>query len=232
MRKRWVGAAAGLVLCAAIAGGAWVWQQNQPRPVKKRKSSKVVAPIVSQVEPPVIVVDSQMTRGEALANKNFPPSFLRRVQVVTVTYWGFDGKKHRGQIVVDKGLAEEVKEIFAELEAEKYPIEKVIPIARYNWRDQASVNDNNTSGFNYRRTAGPGTSGKKLSKHAYGRAIDLNPYQNPFVPASGKSPRPYDVNHPATLTRSSKAVRIFKRYGWKWGGDWRGAKDYQHFEKP
>lgn len=166
MGKRWVGVAAGLALCAAIAGGTWVWQQNQPRPGKKRMSPKVVAPIVSQVEPPVIVVDSQITRGEALANNDFPPSFVRRIQLVTVTYWGFDGKKHRGQIVVDKGLAGEVKEIFDELEAANYPIEKVIPIVRYNWKDQASVNDNNTSGFNYRRTAGPGTSGKKLSKHA------------------------------------------------------------------
>ncbi len=225
----------GVICGIALAGaGAAIWVWNNPRPtVRKSKVDPPQRPLKAKnAEAPTLIVDSRMTRAQALGRNKFPPSAIRAMEVVTVTYWGFAGKKHQGQIVVDRRLAGEVKQIFRDLEAAEYPIEKVVPVVKYRWHDQSSVDDNNTSGFNYRTIEGPGIRSKKLSKHATGRAIDLNPYYNPFVSASGKSPRRYDPAHPATLTRTSRAVKIFKKYGWKWGGDWRGAKDYQHFEKP
>ncbi|MBL8067058.1 MAG: M15 family metallopeptidase [Armatimonadetes bacterium] len=177
------------------------------------------------------VVDSDMTRAEALGGKDFPAAVLAKMEVVKVGYLGFDGKDHQGQIVVDRDLAEEVVEIFREIRASGFPIVKVIPVSAYGWDDQASIDDQNSSGFNYRFTIGPGTSKGVLSKHAFGRAIDLNPYQNPFVAADGKTPRPYIPGGKGVLDPGSAPVLIFKRHGWTWGGDWKGAKDYQHFEK-
>lgn len=210
--RRSSGVAVGLAVLIGLSGNSAVGQASKAQ-------SKVV-------------VDSQMSLSQALAGTKAPKAHRERLTLVTVHYKGFDGRRHRGQIVVDKGLANEVKEIFSELEKIEYPIKKVIPISRYGWHDQKSINDNNTSAFNYRKAIGPGTSGTSLSHHSYGRAIDLNPYFNPFVAASGKSPRPYNTKHKATLTPDSAAVRAFRKRGWKWGGDWDGGKDYQHFEKP
>ncbi len=180
---------------------------------------------------PAVIVDSALTRKQALANNKFPQHILDKMSLVEVTYLGFDNKQHRGQLVVDCALALEVKQIFIELERAKYPIKKVVPIVRYKWNDQASINDNNTSAFNYRRVIMPGTKSNKLSAHAYGRAIDLNPYLNPYVSASGKKPRPYRPGKPGVLTRTSPAVKIFVKHGWTWGGNGKRAKDYQHFSK-
>lgn len=179
-----------------------------------------------------VVVDSKMTRSQALGKNSFPPKVLAQMAVVDVTYLGFDGKEHRGQIVVDKDIVSEVRQIFAELRKAHYPIKKVIPIVKYGWHDQKSINDNNTSAFNYRRVIVPGGGQGSLSKHSFGRAIDLNPYQNPFVSANGRTPRPYNPKAKGTLTRQSRATQVFYAHGWKWGGDWTGGKDYQHFYKP
>lgn len=177
------------------------------------------------------VIDSSMTRREALGDNHFPKAFVDRMELVTVTYRGFDSRRHQGQIVVDKAIAKEVRLIFDEIEATGYPIKKVVPIVRYRWDDQASIDDNNTSAFNYRHVIGPGQRTDKLSNHSYGRAIDLNPFINPFVAADGTTPRPYDPSKPGTLTLQSPVTQIFLKHHWKWGGQWHGGKDYQHFEK-
>ncbi len=88
---------------------------------------------------------------------------------------------------------------------------------------------NNTSAFNYRCAAGS----KKLSMHAYGFAIDINPVQNPYI--KGKVVLPpgavYDIRKSGTLAYNSPVVKTFIRLGWTWGGNWKSLKDYQHFEK-
>ena len=128
-------------------------------------------------------------------------------------------------------VAKDVKHIFDEIEATGYPITKVVPIVAYKWDDQASIDDNNTSAFNYRHVIGPGQNSAKLSNHSFGRAIDLNPGINPFVAKDGTSPRPYDPSKPGTLTLKSPVTQIFLTHNWKWGGQWMKGKDYQHFER-
>ena len=180
---------------------------------------------------PQMIIDSKMTREEAIGKNHFPKRFLDRMVVVTITYNGFDHKRHQGQIVVDQSVSNDVRKIFAEIERTGYPITKVIPIVAYGWDDDASIADNNTSAFNYRHVIGPGQRTDTLSNHSYGRAIDLNPKINPFVSKNGSSPRLYDPKRPGTLTLESQVTQIFLRHGWKWGGQWRNGKDYQHFEK-
>lgn len=179
---------------------------------------------------PGLVVDSHMTRAEALGHNRFPATVLAKMTVVTVTYNGFDHRRHRGQIVVDRAVAKDVKAIFDEIEATGYPITKIVPIVAYHWDDDASIADNNTSAFNFRHVIGPGQNTNVLSHHSYGRAIDLNPRINPFVAKDGSTPRPYDPAKPGTLTLKSAVTQIFLRHHWTWGGQWKNGKDYQHFE--
>lgn len=190
------------------------------------------APVKVVKKKPPVIVDSRQESSEDLGLGRFPDHIVRKMRLVDVEYLGFDGLTHRGQIVVNSGLALEVKQIFRELRSIGYPIKKVVPVSRYVWNDQKSMDDNNTSGFNYRRQVTPSGKSRILSKHAFGRAIDLNPLLNPYVSSSGQSSSMYRPSLRGTLTRESAAVKIFTKRGWKWGGNWSGSKDYQHFEKP
>lgn len=179
-----------------------------------------------------LVVDSLLTETQAIRNDCFPAAAIRKMALVPVTYLGFDGLRHQGQIVVAAELADEVREIFAEVEALQFPIEQVTPISEFGWDDEASMSANNTSAFNYRKVNNPGKKSRKLSLHAYGRALDINPFQNPYITARGSTPGEYDPEAKGTLTADHPVVKLFKSRGWIWGGDWTSGKDYQHFEKP
>lgn len=195
---------------------------------------KLAAPAaLGTIENPI--VDSNMTLSEAL-RKWAPQKFKNRQQLIEVLYYSFDGKIHKGQLVMDERLAGDIRKVFRVALETKFPIKSVIPVAhekfykdgKYN-SDGASMKLNNTSAFNYRRATGS----KNLSMHSYGYAIDINPVQNPYIKRRTVFPRGavYNPNKPGTLTRYSPVVRAFKRLGWTWGGDWKSLKDYQHFEK-
>ena len=171
-----------------------------------------------------------LKKEQALAGKYIPQSIMEKMDILKIKHFGFDSITHIGQIVVDMELSSEIEMIFMELYKLNFPIEKMVPISRYNWSDDLSMEDNNTSCFNYRRIKG----NKQLSLHAYGRAIDINPRYNPFFDSYGVNPKNgiYNPEIPGTITSDSKVVEIFKAYGWKWGGDWIQFKDYQHFYKP
>jgi hypothetical protein len=123
----------------------------------------------------------------------------------------------------------DIIEIFEIIKVQKFPIGKVIPINHYNWSDDLSTADNNSSAFNYRYVKGT----KKLSAHSYGRAIDINPVQNPHIinRELSSSKKNYNPNTLGTIISNSFIVQEFMKRGWKWGGHWRNSKDYQHFEK-
>ena len=176
-----------------------------------------------------IITDSNCSLTEALSGINIPSSILKSLTIVTVYYYSFDGRLHKGQIVINKNLADDVKEIFNKIKEKKFPIEKVIPIYKYNWDDKASMKDNNTSAFNYRKVKGT----KILSRHATGRAIDINPKLNPQIRNGLTVPKGsfYNKRIPGTISDTSFIVRAFLSKGWRWGGKWKHLKDYQHFEK-
>lgn len=175
----------------------------------------------------VVIIDSQLTKEEALKNHGFPTIWVDSQEIVPVQYYSFDNKLHQGQIVLNKKLVQDITDIFKEIKEAHFPIAKVIPIVQYNWSDDASIADNNTSSFNYRTVAGT----KKVSDHAHGRAIDINPWLNPWVSRKGVSKRPYKPGVPGTIVKGDVVYKAFMKRGWKWGGDWKGSKDYQHFLK-
>lgn len=174
------------------------------------------------------IIDSSIPPEGALAGKDIPMEIKENLILVEVSYVSFDNLLHIGQLVVHKRVAEEVVEIFDQLAKMKFPIQHIIPIGNYNWDDDLSMAENNSSAFNYRVIHGT----ERLSNHSYGLAIDINPVQNPYVRGDGSTVPPgatYDTAKPGTIT--SDIASLFKSYGWEWGGDWQ-HKDWQHFEKP
>jgi hypothetical protein len=183
----------------------------------------------SSISEDIEIIDSEYNLLQALEGINIPYSIRKDLKLVTVRYYGFDDKLHQGQLIVNKRIAEEVKEIFILIRKIKFPIEKVIPLTEYNWSDEDSMGDNNTSAFNYRFISGS----RVLSMHAKGLAIDINPKQNPYVKNGVITPQGalYNVEVKGTIKPGSKIIKIFKERGWTWGGDWKSLKDYQHFQK-
>lgn len=176
-----------------------------------------------------LVVDSDLTFEESVDGISIPISIINNLVLLDVFYYSYDGKLHKGQLLVNKEVAQDIQEIFEFIKETRFPIEKVVPIIKYDWSDEASVSDNNTTAFNYRFVSGT----RIVSNHAYGYAIDINPKQNPYIKRNKVIPAGavYDTNVPGTITADSQLVKEFKERGWSWGGDWRSVKDYQHFEK-
>lgn len=170
-----------------------------------------------------------MTLDEALAGKEIPKDISDKLTLIAVPFLSFESEVCEGELVVHADLAEEVKEIFNTLFEKRFPIERMVPVVMYGWDDDASMAANNSSAFNYRFIAGT----DRLSNHSFGRAIDINPFQNPYTQRDGKvvpDGAQYDPTQPGTVTEDIAAV--FKSRGWQWGGDWQDRKDWQHFEKP
>jgi hypothetical protein len=186
-------------------------------------------PIAVVLNDSAVIVDCNYTFEEATEGIEIPKSILKQLTLVTVEYYSFDKKLHRGQLVVNKKAAKDIRDIFEIIREIKFPVQKVIPIVYYNWSDEASMKDNNSSSFNYRIVKGF----KVISAHSYGMAIDINPMQNPNI--RGKTVQPsgakYDIKAEGTILQNSRTVSEFKKRGWQWGGRWRNSKDYQHFEK-
>ena len=184
------------------------------------------------------IIDSKMSKKEAFdgLDPNCPKEIRERQKLIKLKYYSFDGRVHQGQMVLDKDLVKDVKKVFDIALKEKFPIKSVIPVSdmrfRKNgrWDDDLSMAAGNSSSFNYRQITGGG----RLSNHAYGRAVDLNTFQNPYI--KGKISLPpgakYDPSAPGTFTADDTIVKTFISLGWAWGGNWKSPIDYQHFEKP
>src|SRR6266540_437405 len=159
-------------------------------------------------------------------------ALLLAARLPAVDHWGFDGRVHRGELVVQRRYAAPLLRVLASLFADRFPIARMRLVDAYRGDDDLSVAANNTSAFNCRPVAGT----SHWSEHAYGRAIDLNPVQNPYVTAGGRvtppAAGPYadrSRRAPGTIHGGDATVRAFASIGWGWGGLWHAAKDYQHF---
>ena len=161
------------------------------------------------------------------------------LKYLNVLYVDFDGETQVGEIVCNAAIAEDLTEIFHELYKADYRIERIRLIDEYNADDNLSMEDNNTSSFCYRVVENT----TRLSNHAYGMAIDINPFYNPYVVynSEGTSITPVGseiyadrsdaVMNPYRIDKNDLAYKLFKEHGFTWGGDWNSCKDYQHFEK-
>jgi D-alanyl-D-alanine carboxypeptidase len=159
------------------------------------------------------------------------PVSLRDLRVLTASHWGFDGRIHRGRLIVHEDVAREVLGVLRRLHAARFPIRRMVPVDAYGGSDFRSIEADNTSAFNCRVVEGT----SRWSEHAYGRAIDVNPIENPYVSDGRTSHRasvPYldrTRRRPGMAYEGGALVEAFRAIGWGWGGDWSGVKDYQHF---
>ncbi len=162
---------------------------------------------------------------------------LIELRYLRVLHRGFDGQDHIGELIVNQAIAEDILEIMSELYHQSYPIEKMLLIDEYGADDEQSMEDNNTSAFNYREIAGSG----RLSNHAEGLAIDINPLYNPYVkqtgdggrtvsPSSGEAYADREGDFPYKIDGNDLCCQLFLEHGFAWGGNWNSVKDYQHFE--
>jgi hypothetical protein len=160
------------------------------------------------------------------------PVPTEEVVLISLNHWGFDGEVHDGAIVVARSQGEEVVEIFKRLFEVGYPIQSVIPIGDLPVGiEDDDPNYNNTSGLHCRRATGS----TRWSEHARGMAIDINPFQNPFItsnilwPANSEKYLDRSLGEPGMIVAGDAVVDAFADNGWLWGGYWDSIKDYQHF---
>ena len=211
-RLRWI--AAGLVL-GAVAGVAPA--AGAPLP-EFRAVVRTIGPAERQDMTP-----SVWRRG--------CPVGLSSLRHVSLPFVGFDGRVHRGALIVHNSAAADVVHAFRDLYRARFPIRRMRPIQAYGGDDFASIEADNTSAFNCRPVAGS----SRWSEHAYGRAIDIDPIENPYV-SGGRTSHPASVPflrrspyRAGMAVEGGALVAAFDRVGWGWGGRWSGEVDFQHF---
>ena len=158
---------------------------------------------------------------------------------VHILHYNFEGNPTEGELICHETIAKDLLDIFYELYRNEYQLEKVLLIDEYDGDDTASMEDNNTSCFNYRVVDGT----DHLSRHAYGLAIDINPFYNPYItyngdgsenvsPAAAASYADRSLSFPYKIDENDLCYKLFIQHGFIWGGNWNSSKDYQHFQKP
>ncbi|MGE5273272.1 MAG: M15 family metallopeptidase [Verrucomicrobiota bacterium] len=160
------------------------------------------------------------------------PVALSDLRLITLTYRGFDGRDHTGRLIANRDAAPALVTVFRKLYSARFPIRRMEPVDRYGGDDFRSIEADNTSAFNCR----PATGATRWSNHAYGRAIDVNPIENPYVSGGTSSHRASTAyldrsrHQRGTAYEGGALVDAFRSVGWGWGGVWSGSvKDYQHF---
>lgn len=236
---RWLGAAVPLLalLAACGAGGApaadEVVDADLTIEAAAPEAAPAAAPAGATVGPAFTSSIEDVTAADLWASWRpgcpLGPEWMRRV---TVTYRGFDGADHQGTLIVHLDFARPLIDVFSQLYAAGYPIQRMEPVEAFDGSDDASMAANNTSAFNCRAVTG----GSGWSEHSYGWAVDVNPVQNPYVRGSTVLP-PAGRDHlgrtpaPGRILAGDSTVAAFTSIGWYWGGAWTSPTDYQHFSR-
>ena len=206
--------------------------------------------LTDEIKTRITGISYPITKNEASSLNRTPINVVEDSSDIQITYdnlrylhllyYDFHGEVQEGEIICNSYIAEDLKEIFYELYCNSYPIESVRLIDDYNGDDEASMEANNCSCFNYRVIDGT----TRLSNHALGCAIDINPFYNPYIvfnrnedgqdyitPKGSEiyADRSNDFEH--KIDENDLCYQLFKEHGFSWGGNWESSKDYQHFEK-
>lgn len=183
------------------------------------------------------ITDAVFARMEGKSFAERCTTSREELRYLRVLHYNKEGEELVGELVCHHSIANVLLNIFQELYIAKYPIERMVLIDEYDADDEASMQANNTSAFNFRYISGTRT----LSRHSRGMAIDINPLYNPFVRQRGghtlvspANAQPYvdrSKDYPYKVEKGDLCYRLFKKHGFSWGGDWKNSRDYQHFEK-
>lgn len=181
--------------------------------------------------------DDVISRITGISYVDNPNISLDDLRYISLLYVDFNGDTKHGEMICNKSIAKDLLEIFYELYNNDYQLESVKLIDEFDGDDTKSMLANNTSCFNYRVVEGS----KKLSNHAYGLAVDINPFYNPYItykdgvtkisPAGSEAYADRTMDFPYKIDENDLAYKLFTQHGFKWGGNWNSVKDYQHFER-
>lgn len=163
---------------------------------------------------------------------------MEDLRYIHVLHTDKDGVTHEGEMVCNAFIAEDLIEIFRELYEAGYPIEKMRLVDEYDADDELSMEDNNSSSFNFRFISHT----TRVSKHGLGLAVDINTLYNPYIkyvdgervlePVTAEEYLDREKDFDYKINKGDLCYRLFTEHGFEWGGDWSDRKDYQHFELP
>jgi hypothetical protein len=186
--------------------------------------------VKAALNPKVYAVSAAMVPNTYRAGCPVAPSALRLLQL---NYWGFDGKVHRGELILRDAAVAKMITVWTATFASRFPIRQMRRVDVFGGSDVKAMAADNTSSFNCRRVTGDPYS---LSPHSYGWAIDINTVENPYLaadgvwyPSNGLAYRTRSVSRPGMLFSSSAATKNLVAQGYFWGAGW-AKPDYQHFE--
>jgi hypothetical protein len=229
----------------AVAPPAWLgtrilprrpdgWGQRQPTPPRLR-DRRLYSP--DHLPPPPsrrFVAGIQQVPAAVARRSTWTPACplpLSDLRYVTVSFWGFDDRPHTGEMIVNASAARSMVAVFRRLYRARFPIEEM-RVRRAGEIDAPPTGDyNNTDVFDCR----PATGGSHWSQHAFGLAIDINPFHNPYlkgdlvVPELAEAYLDRDRHRPGMIHPGDVVTRAFADIGWGWGGNWSSLKDWQHF---
>lgn len=159
------------------------------------------------------------------------PIGLDELRLVLVPHLDARGQTRTGRLILHQDHAQPVAEVFVQLHASGFVVPSLRPAYEFGGDDDAMMRANNTSAFNCRPISGTST----WSEHAWGHALDLNPLWNPYVrgervdPPEGREFVEREAGRAGTVIPGDAVVSAFAAIGWRWGGTWSRALDYQHF---
>lgn len=160
------------------------------------------------------------------------PVTVDELRYLRMTFWGFDGLHHQGEMIVHRDVADDVVGVFAALHEVRFPIEEMRVTAQPELEAPPTGDGNNTTGFVCRSVVGSSTT---FSQHAYGLAVDINPFHNPYqkgdvvLPELSTDYLDRDDVRPGMIFEGGPVVNAFDAIGWGWGGRWNSLDDYHHF---
>jgi D-alanyl-D-alanine carboxypeptidase-like protein len=159
------------------------------------------------------------------------PVAAKDLSWVLLTFRGFDGARHTGELLVNRSAAADLVRVFHALYDARFPLEEMRITTKAEQTAPPTGDGNDTGAFNCRPVRGATT----YSQHAYGLAVDVNPFQNPYLrgdlvlPELAGAYRERSARRPGMILPGGPVVRAFASIGWGWGGGWHSLKDLQHF---
>jgi hypothetical protein len=192
--------------------------------------------VIEHLPPPVAGFEAtvQSVPADVLARSTWReecPVTVEELRYLTMSFWGFDGRPHTGEMIVNAGFADDVVGVFAHLHEMRFPIEEMRVTAFEELDAPATGDGNNTGSFVCR----PATGGSRWSMHAYGLAIDINPFHNPYQKGDVVLPELASAYldranvRPGMIVDGDSVTEAFAAIGWGWGGDFRTLADWMHF---
>lgn len=191
----------------------------------------------SQVFTSQAIPDSVWATMQGLTWHDNPYISRSDLRYLRISHYDLEGRQHVGEMICNKLIANKLLEIFKELYAAHYPIQRMQLPDVFGADDERQMRANNTSCFCYRKVSGS----KTLSKHARGLAVDINTLYNPYIryhkngrrivePSTAEKYTNRQADFPYKITKNDLCYKLFIKHGFTWGGAWKTVKDYQHFE--